>query len=80
MCSSVSLARRGSVSSGVVSTPVDSKPTGEIAALALGRVGALWIEHRGLQTGDESTSDASELSVAVASAVNRSHLWLQSSC
>jgi hypothetical protein len=68
----------GSVSSGVVSTPVDSKPTGEIAALALRHVGALWIEHRGLQTGDDSTSHATELSVAVASAVTRSHPWLQS--
>ena len=64
----------GSGSSGVVSTPVDSKPTGEIAALALRRVGALPVEHRGLQTGDESTSHANELSVAVASAVTRSHL------
>ena len=73
---SFSAVDRGS--SGVASTPVDSKPTGEIAALALRRVGASPVEHRALQTGHESTSRSNEISVAVASAVARSHLWLQS--
>ena len=73
---SFSAVDRGS--SGVASTPVDSKPTGEIAALALRRVGASPVEHRGLQTGHESTSRSNEISVAGASAVARSHRWLQS--
>jgi hypothetical protein len=66
----------GEASSRVAATPVDSKPTGELAAVVPHSANPLAIEHRGPYPGGDSTRRSSWSAVTIVRL--RSHPSLHS--